>query len=106
MDNTQITDVILAILANNHELGFPKLLVVRDLVVVTFTFTNLEYTLLAFERDLKILELFSVNTFKLHVELVSSSLVGVSLEYRSLQVRGCVKLVGVKLTQFHNLKIR
>jgi len=88
VNNTQITNVVLAILADNHELGFPKFLVVRNLIMVSFTFTNLEDTMVTLERDLEILKLLSVNALKLHVEFVGSGLVRVSLKDASLQVRG------------------
>ena len=42
--DTQITHVILAVLANDHQLRLPEFLVVRDLVVVRITFTDLEDT--------------------------------------------------------------
>ena len=34
MDNTHVSDEILAILADNHKLRLPKFLVIRDNVVV------------------------------------------------------------------------
>jgi len=45
VDNTEITDEVFAVLADNHELRLPQLLVVRDLVVVGLTFSNFEDTL-------------------------------------------------------------
>ncbi len=44
---TQVTDVILAILADNHKLRLPKLLVVWDLVMVSLTFANFKNALSA-----------------------------------------------------------
>lgn len=38
--NTQITDVILTFFTDNHQLRLPKFLIIRDLVVVSFTLTN------------------------------------------------------------------
>lgn len=45
VDNTEITDEVFAVFADNHELRLPQLLVVGDLVVVGLTFTNFEDTL-------------------------------------------------------------
>jgi hypothetical protein len=61
VDNTHISDEITAIFAHNHELTFPKLLVIGDLVVVGFTFTYFENTLISFEREGEIFKLFSIN---------------------------------------------
>jgi hypothetical protein len=70
MDNTQVTDVVLAVLANDHQLGFPELLVVRDLVLVGLAFTNFVKTVIAIKSDAKILDLLSVDGFELQVQLV------------------------------------
>jgi len=72
VDNTQVTDEVLAVLANDHQLGFPELLVVRDLVLVGLAFTNFVKTVIAIKSDAKILDLFSVDGFELQVQLVGS----------------------------------
>ena len=41
----EITDIVLAILADNHELRVPQFLVVRDLVVIGLAFSDLENAL-------------------------------------------------------------
>ena len=45
--DAEITDEVLAVLADNHELRLPELLVVGDLVVVGFSLTDLEDALCA-----------------------------------------------------------
>ena len=70
MNDAEISDEILSVFLDNHELAFPELLVVGDLVVVGLTFTDLEDTLRAVDGDTKVLKLFSVNGFEGHVELV------------------------------------
>ena len=75
MDYTKISDVIFAILAYNHKLGFPEFLVVRNLIVVGFTLTNFEHSLSAIDRNFEILEFFSVDAFKSHMKLVGCGLI-------------------------------
>jgi hypothetical protein len=65
VDNAQVSHVVLAIFANDHELRLPELLVVRDLVVVRVTFTDLENALTTFKGDSKTLNLLCVNSFEL-----------------------------------------
>ena len=86
MDDTQVSDVVFAILANDHELRFPEFLVVRDLVVVGLTFTDLEDTLRAIDGDLKILELFGIDGLEGHVKFVGGCLVGERFESAALQI--------------------
>ncbi len=84
--NTEITNEVFAILANDHQLGLPELLIIGDLVVVSLAFSNLEDTLGAIDRDLEILELFGVNSLKFHMELVRSGLIGDRLKGAALKV--------------------
>ena len=92
MDNTQVTDEVFAILADDHELGLPQLLIVRDLVVIAFAFTDLEDTLGTIDRDLQVLELLSVDSFKFHVKLVRGSTVGQRLKSAALEVNRDLKI--------------
>lgn len=68
MDETEISDVVLSTNIDDHELSFPKLLVVWNLVVVGLTFANFENTSVTLESDLDILELLSVDTLKFELE--------------------------------------
>jgi hypothetical protein len=86
MNNTQITDKVLSILANNHKLGLPKLFVVGDLVVVGLTLTDLEDTHVTIEADGEVLDFFGVNSLKVEVQFISGSLVGWAVERLSLEV--------------------
>ena len=70
MDDAKIADVIFAVLADDHELGLPELLVVGDLVVVGLTFTDLEDSLSSIDGDLEVLELFGVDSFESHMKFV------------------------------------
>jgi len=65
---SKISDIVLTIDTKDHELRFPKLLVVWNLIVIGFSLTNLEDCSVSFEVDLNILEFFSVNTFELELE--------------------------------------
>jgi len=67
VNDTHITDEVSSIFADNHELTFPQFFVVGDLVVVGFTFSDLEDTLVTFERELEVLELFGIHRFEGHV---------------------------------------
>ena len=75
VNNTEISNIIFSILADNHKLGFPKFLVVRNLIVVGFTLTNFEHSLSAIDRNFEILEFFSVDAFKSHMKLVGCGLI-------------------------------
>lgn len=68
MNETEITDVVLTVLVNDHELGFPKFLVVRDLVMVLFTFSDLEDSTVSIKFDLDVLKLGGINTLELEFE--------------------------------------
>jgi len=67
VNDAKITDVVLAVLANNHELGLPQLLVVWDLVVVSLTLTNFVDALGAINADLKVFEFLGINGLETHV---------------------------------------
>jgi hypothetical protein len=51
VDHTQVAHKVLAIAANDHKLGLPQLLVVRNLVVVSLAFTKLKDTTGAIKAD-------------------------------------------------------
>ena len=68
MDEAKITNVVLAILVDDHELGFPELLVVGDLVVVLLSLTDLVDASVTVELDLNVLELSGVDRFELELE--------------------------------------
>ena len=105
MDNTHITDIILAILAHNHELRFPEFFVIGDNVVVWLTLTNFVYSLCAVDRDLKVFEFFSVNCLEGHVKFVSSSLVRELFENTAAEVHIHILFSGWELTEFHAWKL-
>lgn len=86
MHDTKITYVVTAILANDHQLAFPQFLVVRNLVVVCLTLTDLEHSLSAVNGDAESLKLLSVDSFEGHVELGACGLVGQSLKSASLKI--------------------
>jgi hypothetical protein len=85
VDDSHITDEISSVLAHNHELTFPKLLVVGDLVMVTFTFSNLEDSLVSFERELEVLEFFGIYRLESHVELVLGSFISNTVKLLALE---------------------
>ena len=70
MDDAKISNVIFTVLAHDHELGLPELLVVGDLVVVGLTFADLEDSLSSIDGDLEVLELFGVDGFESHMKFV------------------------------------
>ena len=90
--NTEITNEVFAILANDHQLGLPEFLIIGDLVVVSLAFSNLEDTLSAIDRDLEVFKLFGVNSFKFHMKLVRSGLVGNGLKGAALKVDGDIEV--------------
>lgn len=64
MDETQISDVVLAIERNYHELSLPELLVIWNLIVVCLSFTDLENGSITFEGDFNVLEFLGIDTFE------------------------------------------
>ena len=103
--NTQVTHEVLAILADNHELGLPQLLVVRDLVVVGLTFTHLEDALSAINGDLELLKLLSVDGLKFHVKLVSGGLIRLRIKCPTAEVKAGLELRGAQLTELDAFEI-
>lgn len=103
--DTHIADEVSSIFADNHELTFPELFVVGDLVVVGLTFSDLEDTLVTFKGELEVLELLSVDRFESHVELVLGGFVGDALELLALEARVDLKLAGVQFTHFHAAEV-
>ena len=96
--DAKIADVVLAVLADDHELRLPELLVIGNLIVVGFTFTDLEDTLSTINRDFEIFELFGVDCLKFHMELVRGCLVWQSVKSAALEINGSFKLAGRELT--------
>ena len=68
MDKAEISDVILPTDVDDHELCFPKFLVVWDLIVIGLTFSDLENTSITLESDFHILELFGVDALKFELK--------------------------------------
>ena len=68
VDKAQVPDKVLTTLIDDHELRLPQLLVVGDLIVVSLTLAHLVNCLVAFEQDLYVLELLSVNALKSQLE--------------------------------------
>ena len=87
VNDSHVSDEVSSIFADNHELTFPKLFVVRDLVVVRFTFSDLEDTLVSFERKLEVFKLFGIHRLEGHVELVLGGFVSDAIELLALEAR-------------------
>lgn len=64
VNESEVTDVVLATLVYDHELRLPEFFIVGNLIVVRFTLTNFENSTIALKRDLDILQLCRVDTFK------------------------------------------
>lgn len=105
MHNSQITDVVLAVLANNHQLRLPQFFVVGDLVVVSFAFADLEHAGGTIHANLKILELVSIHSLEVHVELVCGGLVWQRVEGFSLQADSDISFTGRKFSQVDSAEI-
>jgi len=67
VNNTQVTDKISTILADDHKLGFPEFFVVGDLVMVGVTFTDLENTGITVESDVQAFNFLCVDGLELEV---------------------------------------
>lgn len=99
VNDSKIANVVLAILADNHELRLPKFLVVGDLVVVSLTLANLVDTFGTVNADFKVLKLLGIDSLETHVQLVSGSLVRHGLESVAAEVGGNFKLLLRELAQ-------
>ncbi len=84
VDDSEVANVILSVLANDHQLGLPQFLVVRDLVVVGVTLSNFEYAQTAVEGDCEVLNLFRVDSLKVEMKLVGGCFVRNTLEGSAL----------------------
>ena len=105
VNDAKIADEVLAALADDHELGFPELLVVGDLVVVSLTFTDLVDTLGAVDGDLQVLELLSINSLKFHVQLVGGSLIRDRLKSAAAKIDGDLKLLRRELAELDSAQV-
>jgi hypothetical protein len=88
VNNAQISNIILSVLANNHELRLPKLLVVWNLIVIGVTFSDFKDTRVTVEVNAKSFDFFSVDSLKLEVKFVGSSFVWNTFKRSALQIRG------------------
>lgn len=105
VNDTHITDEVSSIFADDHELTFPELFVVGDLVVVTFTLSYLEDSRVTFERELEVLELFSVDGLKSHVKLMLGSFVSNAVKLLTFEARVDGELILVQLTHFNAAEV-
>jgi hypothetical protein len=87
VNKAQVSDKVLSVDCHDHKLGFPKLFVVWNLVVIGLTFSDLEASSVSFKSNLYILELLCVNTFKLHLEFLFRELIWLEHHFVSLQQR-------------------
>jgi len=60
VNETQVSEIKLSVDRNNHELCFPKLLVIRNVVMTGFTLSNLIDSSISFNEDLNVLEFLSI----------------------------------------------
>ena len=86
MNETQISDVVLTTLVNDHELCFPQLFIIWNLIVIGFTLSNFENSSITLESDLYVLQLGSINTLKLELESLVWQHVGTQKHFGSLQL--------------------
>lgn len=100
VNDTHVTDEVPSIFADDHELTLPELLVIGDLVVVAFTLSYLEDSRVSFERELEVLELFSVDGLKGHVKLMLGSFVGDTVELLAFKAGVDGELTLVEFTHF------
>lgn len=103
--DTQVAHEVLAVLADNHELRLPQLLVVGDLVVVGLTFTDLEDTLSTIDGNLELFELLSVHRLEFHMELVGGGLIRLRIKCSAAEVKAGLELRGAQLTKLDALEI-
>ena len=61
MHNSQVSNEVLSVGVEDHELRLPELFVVGDDIVINITFTNLELRKVSIKLHLQIFELLSIN---------------------------------------------
>lgn len=86
MNEAKISDEVLAVDRADHELRLPELLVVGDVVVARFAFTDLENGPVAVEENLDVLELLSVDLLELEDQPLRWNLQGFQVDESSLQI--------------------
>jgi hypothetical protein len=105
VNDTHVSNEVLSIFADNHELTFPELLVIRDLIVVGFSLSDFVDTCVTIERETKSLEFFSVDGFERKVELVAGNLVCYAFERLAFEA-GLLEVVLVsKFEHLHGAEV-
>ena len=74
MHDTQISDIVVTAFLNDHELAFPKFLVVGDLVVIVVTLSNFERLHVSLHSDHLVLQLLGVHVQELQLKLLLRNL--------------------------------
>jgi hypothetical protein len=86
VDETHISEVVLSINATHHKLCLPKLFVIWDMVVRSFTLTNFVDGSITFNRNLNIFEFFSVDRFENKSETFLRNVHGFYIHHSSGEV--------------------
>lgn len=89
----EITDVVLTVLVDDHELSLPQLLVIGDLVMVLLALTNLKDATVTLKLDFNILELGRVDALELQLERLLRKLSGSEDHLTLLQQTGRVDIL-------------
>ena len=65
---TQVSDKVLVIFLNDHELALPKLFIISDLVVIVISLTNLELSQVPFHSNYSILKFICIHIYKFQLK--------------------------------------
>jgi len=99
MHESQISDVVLAVLVNDHELTLPELLIIGDLIVVGLSLSDLEDFSVSVESDLHTFELLGVDAFELHHQFFVGQRLGLNTDLHSLHYTGHIQVLAWHVLQ-------
>lgn len=105
VDYPQVSDIVLVILLDNHELAFPELLVIGDLIVVVVTLTHLELRGVAIKSDHGVLQFFSVHIDKLQLEVLGGAIHRCNLEGLLAQVHALLQIIHLQLVKLNSMQL-
>jgi len=92
MDKAHISEEELSFDGANHKLGFPKLLVIRNMEMRCLTFTNFINSSISLNFDFDIFQFFCVNLFKLKSQTLLRNILRFDLHQSSTEITLIVRI--------------
>lgn len=101
VNNSQISQEVLSVLLDDHELTLPELLVVWNLEVASFSLSDLEDGFVSLEVDVNISQFFSVDVNEGEVKRLLRHLLWSDVDCNFLHVGGGLQLSSAEFSQGH-----